>query len=173
MRKLPLAVDSGKNDDQLAVRRCQVESFFIMQRLQKAVQERTATHFKDLNLKDITPSQANVLMVIIQRRRPMSARDIHRELGVTEVTISRLVSTLVANDWITKVRNPKDGRAALLSPTAKARQHLPDFIKVANLLLDETFLGLSRQELKTLHDIIQRVDGNLVSATANEEKHKT
>ena len=163
------AQDSGP----LAIRRSQVESFLIIQRLQRAVQDRTVAHFRALSMTDITPSQANVLMVLFQRRRPMSAREIHRELGVSEVTISRLVSALVANDWIVKTPDPKDGRAAQLKPTKKARRHLPDFINVANSLLDETFDGVEPRQLSVLHQTIQCIDTNLAKTSQRNAKHKS
>ena len=161
MRKLPPTLSPPQSSDELAIRRCQVESFLIIQRLQRAVQERTMVHFKALAIDDITPSQANVLMVLFQRRRPMSAREIHHELGVSAVTMSRLVRSLVRNGWLQKSRDPEDGRAALLLPTPKARSRLTDFIQVANSLLDETFEGIAHQQLSGLHETIQRIDLNL------------
>ncbi len=173
MRTLPPTLTQIKESDDLVLRRRQVESFLILQRLQRAVQDRTTAHLRSLNLTDITPSQANVLMVLFQRRRPMSARDIHRELGVSEVTISRLVGTLVSNQWVAKTPDPKDGRAALLSPTKKARTHLPDFIQIANSLLDETFDGISHVELSQLHSTIRRIDENLSTPHHPSAEHKT
>ena len=173
MRTLPPTIDESKDEIPLTVRRNQVDAFLIIQRLQRAVQDRTMTHFKALSLTDITPSQANVLMVLFQRRRPMSARDIHRELGVSEVTISRLVNTLVTHDWVAKTPDPNDGRAALLMPTSKARYHLSDFISVANRLLDETFEGVEANELATLHRTILRIDSNLARSRTEITSDKT
>ena len=173
MRTLPPTMNDSNDGGPLAIRRSQVESFLIIQRLQRAVQDRTMAHFRALSMTDITPSQANVLMVLFQRRRPMSAREIHRELGVSEVTISRLVSALVSHDWIVKTPDPNDGRAALLKPTKKARRHLPDFIHVANSLLDETFDGVEPRQLSALHHTIQRIDGNLAKTSKHKANHKT
>jgi len=166
-------MDDTQDGGPLAVRRSQVESFLLIQRLQRAVQDRTMAHFRALSMTDITPSQANVLMVLFQRRRPMSAREIHRELGVSEVTISRLVCALVSKDWVVKTPDPKDGRAALLKPTKKARRHLPDFINVANSLLDETFAGVTPRQLAVLHQTIQCINANLSKTPQHEANHKS
>ena len=111
----------NQNLTPLLRRRRQIESFLILQRLKKAVEDRTQAHFRAQNIAGITPAQANVLMVLFQRRRAMTAREVHDELGISEVTVSRLVSTLVDNEWILKAPNPADGRAALLSPNAQSQ----------------------------------------------------
>ena len=100
-------------------------------------------------------------MVLFQRRRAMTAREVHRELGVSEVTISRLVSALVDNEWVEKEVNPQDRRATLLAPTKKARAHLAGFINVANALLDDTFSGIDAGTLQTLNRAILRIESNL------------
>ena len=161
MRKLPPIETENQESDPLLRRRRQIESFLILQRLKKAVETRTQAHFRAQNIAGITPAQANVLMVLFQRRRAMTAREVHDELGISEVTVSRLVSTLVDNEWILKAPNPSDGRAALLSPTPKARRHLGAFIQVANALLDETFGGIDDKALLMLNESIQRIDKNL------------
>ncbi len=166
MRKLPPIETEQKGSDPLLRRRCQIESFLILQRLKRAVEDRTQAHFRDKHLDGITPAQANVLMVLFQRRRAMSAREVHDELGISEVTVSRLVSALVNNGWVSKSPNPADGRAALLKPTSKARTHLSAFIQIANSLLDETFAGVDDHALIVLNETIQRIDQNLCSKEA-------
>ena len=163
MRRLPPIETDKKGTDPLARRRCQIESFLILQRLKRSVEERTQAHFRSQALVGITPAQANVLMVLFQRRRAMTAREVHDELGISEVTVSRLVSALVNNEWVSKARNPADGRAALLSPTDKARAHLGSFIQIANVLLDETFHGIDDEALVVLNQSIRRIDENLGS----------
>lgn len=161
MRRLPLDIESLDKDTALSIRRRQIESFIVLQRLHSAVEQRTKDHFSAESIRDITPSQANVLMVLFQRRRAMTARAVHRELGVSEVTISRLVSALVDNGWVKKTINPEDRRAALLAPTSKAREHLSAFINVANGLLDDTFAGIDTETLHTLNRAILRIEENL------------
>ena len=161
MRRVPLDIEALDKDTALSIRRRQIESFIVLQRLHSAVEQRTKAHFSNENIRDITPSQANVLMVLFQRRRAMTARDVHRELGVSEVTISRLVSALVDNGWVEKTINPEDRRAALLAPTYKAREHLSGFINVANCLLDDTFAGIDAETLHTLNRAILRIEENL------------
>lgn len=161
MRRLPLDIEVLDKNTALSIRRHQIDSFIVLQRLHSAVERRTKTHFTAQNISNITPSQANVLMVLFQRRRAMTAREMHRELGVSEVTISRLVSALVDNGWVEKEVNPQDRRATLLAPTHKAREHLSGFINVANALLDDTFSGLDAGTLKTLNRAILRIEENL------------
>ena len=161
MKRLPLNIEALDKSTALSIRRRQIDSFIILQRLHSAVESRTRALFKEYGIEDITPSQANVLMVLFQRRRPMTAREIHRELGVSEVTISRLVNALTENAWVEKKSHPDDKRATHLTPTDKARTRLASFIGVANTLLDETFLGIDGATLKVLNEAILRIHDNL------------
>lgn len=161
MKRLPLNLEGLDKDTALSIRRRQIDSFIILQRLHSAVEQRTRGLFKEYRIDSITPSQANVLMVLFQRRRPMTAREIHRELGVSEVTISRLVNTLTEHAWVEKKSHPEDKRAVHLTPTSKARDHLASFINVANTLLDETFLGIDGPTLKVLNEAILTIHSNL------------
>ncbi|MGB0647270.1 MAG: MarR family winged helix-turn-helix transcriptional regulator [Bradymonadia bacterium] len=161
MKRLPLSIEALDKDTALSIRRRQIDSFIVLQRLHSAVEHRTRALFKEYGIDSITPSQANVLMVLFQRRRPMTAREIHRELGVSEVTISRLVNALAEHSWIEKKSHPEDKRASHLTPTGKARDHLASFIGVANTLLDETFSGIDGATLKVLNEAILKIHSNL------------
>ena len=76
-------------------------------------------------------------MVLFQGREPLTARELSRRMGYSGVTVSRFVKALAQAGWLERSPDPTDGRAYLLTPTAKARDALPRFIGVSNALLDD------------------------------------
>lgn len=110
---------------------------------------------------DITPAQANVLMLLFQAKRDMTAREITTALGVTEATVSRFVKTLLAKDWVARQRCTIDARVWWIRPTAKARTHLPLFIQVTNGLFDCAFSGLGRADIERLLGLVGQITRNI------------
>jgi DNA-binding MarR family transcriptional regulator len=94
------------------------------------------------DLPRITPAQANALMVLFNARRPLTGAEIARELGISEVTVSRFVRAMRDAGWVERERDPDDARRLLVRPTAQARAALPRFIAVSNTLLDTAFADL-------------------------------
>lgn len=134
-------------------------------RIQAVIAREAKALFEQEGFEDVTPAQANVLMVLFQKREPMTARALHRRLGVSEVTVSRFVSTLEKRGWVARRRDPNDARALLVEPTARAREALPRFIRVTNRLLDSVFAGFDKAELEVLGRAVGRLTANLDHST--------
>lgn len=160
MRHFPPA-DAGPEPPDIPLRRCQVRAMLDLGRIHAVIGRRAKALFEAAGFDDITPAQANVLMVLFGERAPMTARALHRSLGVSEVTVSRFVSTLEKRGWVQRRRDPSDARAMLVEPTAKAREALPGFIGVTNALLDATFAGFEKAELEVLAGAVRRITANL------------
>lgn len=161
MRHFPPADAGPEPPPDIPLRRCQVRAMLDLGRIHAVISRRAKTLFEQEGLEDITPGQANVLMVLFGEKRPMTARSLHRALGVSEVTISRFVSTLEKRGWVARHRDPNDARAMLVEPTPRAREALPCFIRVTNALLDATFAGFERRELEMLNGAVGRITANL------------
>jgi DNA-binding MarR family transcriptional regulator len=153
--------DEARDGDDRALRRCQVEAMIAMGRIHAVVETRVRELFEAEGLDDITPAQSNALMVMFQARKPLTARELAAKLGVSEVTVSRFVKVLIGKQWVGRRRDPDDGRAWLLEPTARAREALPQFIRVSNALLDGAFGGFSRAEVVAFEQALQRLTANL------------
>jgi DNA-binding MarR family transcriptional regulator len=118
-------------------------------------------HFVQSGLTDITPAQANALMVLFEAREAMTARRLAEALSLSEVTVGRFLRALESRGWVARERDPSDSRAILVSPTPKARESLPRFIDVTNALMDQAFAGLPDARLAVLLDGIRHVRENL------------
>lgn len=145
-------------------RRAQVETFLDLTRIQQQVERRSAELFAREGLEDVTPPQANVLLVLMQEGQPLTARRLAELLALSEVTIGRFLTHLERHGWIARERDPQDGRARLVRPTARTRRTLPRFIAVANALLDQAFTGFDETELAALGQAVARVSQNLRDA---------
>lgn len=142
-------------------RRAQVETFLDLTRIQQLVERRSAGFFAREGLEDVTPPQANVLLVLMQEGRPLTARRLAERLALSEVTIGRFLTHLERHGWIEREPDPRDRRARLVRPTARTRRTLPRFIAVANTLLDQAFVGFAETELTSLGEAVARVSQNL------------
>lgn len=145
----------------LALRRLQTQALIDLTRIRHATERWAEEGFAEAGIEGITPAQANALMVLVQARHPLTAAALARELGLSEVTVGRFVRALEDGGWVERTRDPEDGRAFRLAPTARARASLPRFISVTNGLLDRAFAGLSAEEVARITAALARVRANL------------
>ena len=142
-------------------RRKQSEAFLALGRIRRRIEARSEALLGEQELADITPAQANALMVLFQAREPIHARRVADEMGVSEATVSRFVRALEATGWVRRERDPNDSRVRTLVPTERAYEALPRFIAVFNQVLDDAFEGFSVAEMKVMADFVGRVHANL------------
>jgi DNA-binding MarR family transcriptional regulator len=143
------------------LRRVQAGGYLDLAGVHALIERRVAALFAENGLQGITPQQSNVLLVLFQERRPMMAREIARQLEVSEVTVGRFIKALDQNGWVARRPCPDDARAILVEPTAVARQAFPLFRRVSNALLDEAFQGFSAEEIASQAGFLHRVRANL------------
>jgi DNA-binding MarR family transcriptional regulator len=120
-----------------------------------------AALFREEGINNITPRQANVLIILFNEGAPMGARRIAERLALSEVTVGRFVHALADAGWVTRTKSDADARTVLIEPTSKAFETLPRFIKVSNQLLDLVFSGFDKAEMKTLGAFLERLAANL------------
>ena len=154
----------------LSLRHLQAEAHLLLGRLHTRVSEGVTARFRQEGIADITPAQANALMVLFQRRHPLTARQLAGELGVSEVTVGRFVRRLEEAGWVERARDPDDGRAILLRPTRKARAALPDFLRLSNEMMDQVFAGCSPDEVHQLTHLLLRLQENLAGDNGRAAK---
>jgi DNA-binding MarR family transcriptional regulator len=117
----------------------QAETVLAVERITRSVNRRMEHHFAEAGLKDITPQQAKVLMVLFQAKGSMNAKKLAEELGISQVTVGRFIKALKENGWVKWDRDPEDARAILLGLSPKAYEAFPRFVGISNALMDEVF----------------------------------
>src|SRR5246127_712776 len=108
----------------------------------------------------LTPTQGEILVLLMQRKGPMRLGEIARETALTAATTSDAVSTLESKGLVEKRRALDDGRALAVRLTARGRTaakraaQWPDFLaKAVGTLRDEEQSIFYRTLLKTIHQL--------------------
>lgn len=97
----------------------------------------------------LTPARASALSVLVFAG-PLRLSALAEAEGVRIPTMSRIVSGLVAAGLVRRSRDRRDGRAALLRPTANGRQLLLRARESRLTALMALFAGLPAGDLETL-----------------------
>ena len=108
----------------------------------------------------LTPTQGEILVLLMQRKTPMRLGEIARETALTAATTSDAVSTLETKGLIEKRRTTEDGRALAVKLTARGRtaakraQQWPDFLSEAiGTLRDEEQAVFYRMMIKMIRQL--------------------
>jgi len=153
---------------QIALRRLQAEAALNLSRIQRELERRIDVLLRRERLADVTPQQANALMILFQDKTPMTARQLASQMNLSEVTVGRFVRALEAAGWIVRAAHPDDSRAILLSPSRKAYRAFPRFLAVSNALLSDAFAGLAESEVRALVALTERARANLADDEAGK-----
>jgi DNA-binding MarR family transcriptional regulator len=108
----------------------------------------------------LTPTQGEILVLLMQRKGPMRLGEIARETALTAATTSDAVSTLESKGLVEKRRALDDGRALAVRLTARGRTaakraaQWPDFLaKAVGTLKDDEQAVFYRTLLKTVRQL--------------------
>ena len=138
-------------------RRAQTQLFVDLLGVRNAADRRVERKLAELGVSGITAAQANTLMVLVNARRPMTAAELARALGVSEVTVGRFVHAMASAGWVERRRDRADTRRVWITPTAMTREALPAFVRVTNELLDDVFEGVDDERLLWLAQWLSKV----------------
>ncbi|MGF7129330.1 DNA-binding MarR family transcriptional regulator [Paraburkholderia sp. EB58] len=113
----------------------------------------------------LTPTQGEILVLLMQRKGPMRLGEIARETALTAATTSDAVSTLESKGLVEKRRALDDGRALAVRLTARGRTSAkraaqwPDFLaKAVGTLREDEQALFYRTLLKTVHQLETQED---------------
>jgi MarR family transcriptional regulator, transcriptional regulator for hemolysin len=115
-------------------------------------------------LPGMTRARCAVLFQLAQHRGLNQATLAH-SLDITPMTLVRLLNRLEAGGLISRRPDPDDGRAYLITPTAKARPFIACIHDIIRTIRSEAWLGLSDTETNQLHVLLCRIRSNLSVGT--------
>ncbi|WP_153099010.1 MarR family winged helix-turn-helix transcriptional regulator [Paraburkholderia hayleyella] len=108
----------------------------------------------------LTPTQGEILVLLMQRKSPMRLGEIARETALTAATTSDAVTTLEGKGLVEKRRALDDGRALAVRLTARGKTaakraaQWPDFLaKAVGTLQEKEQSLLYRTLLKTIRQL--------------------
>ncbi|KIG17683.1 hypothetical protein DB30_02958 [Enhygromyxa salina] len=146
----------------IAQRRKQADAALELSRINREIERRVQQLLEREKLEDVTPAQANAMMILFQEKSPMTARQLARQMNLSEVTVGRFVRALEGAGWVRREADPKDTRAILIVPSRRAYRAFSRFLNVSNALLDVAFAGFTKKEVETLGRLVERVRMNVV-----------
>ena len=146
----------------IAFRRKQADAALELSRINREMERMIQQLLREQKLDNVTPAQANAIMILFQEKEPMTARQLARQMNLSEVTVGRFVRALESNGWVTRAADPRDTRAILVRPSRKAYRAFPRFLNVSNALLERAFAGFTKKEVETLGRLVERVRTNVV-----------
>ncbi len=155
------AGEAGVDPQTLELRRVQSDAYLTFVAIGRRLERRVASLFDAHGLDDVTPPQANALMILFAAKEPLQARALAERMELSAVTVGRFLKALEHQGWIAREPDPDDARAMLVRPTPKAYRTLPSFIAVSNTMLDQAFEGFSRPEIRRIATVAGRVRENL------------
>ena len=158
--------DNDPVDDRralLELRAKQVEVYLTAARIVRAIDQRVTDGLAAQGL-DVTSAQVNVLVVLMQAQRPLTAVEIARVMALSEVTVGRLVRALADRGWVTREPDPADRRASRVAPTQRTYDEFPRFLEIVNNLSEQGWAGIGPGEVEATLDVQRRVWANLSSA---------
>lgn len=164
----PAKLGRVANRAQIALRRLQAEAALNLSRIQRELERRIEVLLRGERLEDVTPQQANALMILFQDKTPMTARQLAAQMNLSEVTVGRFVRALESAGWIVREAHPDDSRAILLSPSRKAYRAFPRFLAVSNAILSDTFAGLAEADVRALVELTERARANLADDVTSD-----
>jgi len=138
----------------------QVDVYMHASRIVRAIDQRVTDRLSAVGL-DVTSAQVNVLVVLIEARRPLSGAELSRSMALSEVTVGRLVRTLADRGWVTREPDPVDRRAWQVEPTQRTYDEFPRFLEIVNDLSEQAWAGVSEEDVDTTRATERHVWRNL------------
>ena len=89
---------------------------------------------------------------------PRRITDLAADESVTQPAITLLVNRLQERGWVTRVGDPTDGRAVLVSLTARGERALGHALAEYRTLLHDEMARLDDDEVRTLAEAVQILD---------------
>lgn len=142
-----------------------VEPGFIFQRVAR---QRLKFTDKRLAPHQLTSAQALMLNWLL-REDGLTQKELAERLGVGTVAVSGMVDRLEAAGLVARGEDRSDRRAKKVWLMDSARASMGLLSDVAREINDVSFKGMSKSEIKTLLELMEKVRGNLAQALANEE----
>jgi DNA-binding MarR family transcriptional regulator len=123
---------------------------FLVNLLGDQLRQVTGEHLQPLQ---VHPRQAGLLLVL-QCEPDMQQQELGEALGMDRTTVMQLVTALVDDGIVQRLRDPDDGRAYRVSLTPKGRRVAKRAVAAISVAQREVLGGLSAAEERTLRRLL-------------------
>jgi DNA-binding MarR family transcriptional regulator len=101
------------------------------------------------------------VLVTLSQMGPLRQIDLAAHTSIDVSTLSRLVTRLVQQGFVTRARSSNSNREVIVQVTAKAEKLIAELIPVAHRLERTAMAGLSATELRQVKECLRKIYGNL------------
>jgi MarR family transcriptional regulator, transcriptional regulator for hemolysin len=115
-------------------------------------------------LPDLTYARCTVLLEL-EQSEGLNQVTLAHSLDVAPMTLVRLLDRLETANLVSRLPDPHDRRAYLITPTAKARPLIACIHDIIRTIQSETRFGLSDTEINQLHTLLCRIRSNRLIGT--------
>lgn len=127
----------------------------------------------DQSVEGLSVTRAQWRAIAAVARQPgATQRTIATLLKVTEVTAGRLIDRLCIDGYLERREDPGDRRAHCIFVTPSAQPVLDRLSIIAKTHEEETFAGLSEEELESLEAVLEKISHNLSGVQSWPEPKK-
>ena len=124
-----------------------------------AVARRLQKHFRNAGL-EITIEQWSILYHL-WKEDCLSQQELCNRTFRDKPSITRLIHNLEKQKLVNRTPSSQDRRKNLICLTDAARDLQQQTIDLANLTMEESLVGIDREEIETVKHVLQRVYDNL------------
>ena len=124
-----------------------------------AVARRLQKHFRNAGL-EITIEQWSILYHL-WKEDCLSQQELYNRTFRDKPSITRLIHNLEKQKLVNRTPSSQDRRKNLICLTDAARDLQQQTIDLANLTMEESLVGIDREEIETVKHVLQRVYDNL------------
>ena len=100
---------------------------------------------------------AFVVMWVVWVWEPIETRAIASEGGFSKATLTGVLTTLEARDFVTREKSPLDGRLVLVRLTDSGRELMENLFPKFNAMEEQIVSGLTAAETLTLATLLRKV----------------
>ena len=101
------------------------------------------------------------VLVTLSQMGPLRQIDLAAHTSIDVSTLSRRVTRLVQQGFVTRARSSNSNREVIVQVTAKAEKLIAELIPIAHRLERTAMAGLSATELRQVKDCLRKIYGNL------------
>ncbi|MDU9049922.1 MAG: MarR family transcriptional regulator [Candidatus Electrothrix sp. Rat3] len=109
---------------------------------------------------DVSPSQF-LALANLTALGPLSQSELADRLAITGATTARLIDRMERDEWVRRERDPEDQRVNMIIPTEKAARTWAEISSAGREVLNQAYQGISKKELETVKQILQKIRNNL------------
>lgn len=109
---------------------------------------------------DMTAEQWGAV-VVLMNGGAITQGQLGEQLCLEKSSVSRMVEGLERRDWIVRIKNPKDSRQKLVTPTTKVLEEVERCSKIARAILKDAQQGMNEEEKLACQAALIKIISNL------------